>query len=229
MKYNTIFFDLDETIWDYKSNAEDTLVELFQLHQLDRYFMLPEFIEQFFIVNKELWDLFDLKKIEKSVIRDKRFPMVLERLRLDDLSLALTMQDQFIDLCPRKKKIFPMAVEVIQQLSKHYQLHIITNGFEEIQLLKLKSAGVDGYFDQLITSELAGAQKPDTRIFNFALQKVHAEPSESLMIGDNLVADVMGAKKAGMEAIFFNPNQTKHNVEIDYEIQHLSEIIPILL
>ncbi len=229
MKYKTIFFDLDETIWDYRSNAEDTLVELFQLHQLKTYFSLTEFIQQFFIVNKELWDLFDLKKIDKSIIRDRRFPMVLERLQLENVSLGLTMQQEFMEMCPRKKKIFPKAVEVIQQLHTHFNLHIITNGFEDIQMLKMKSAGVDMYFDHLITSELAGAQKPDKKIFEFALQKAKSVPSECFMIGDNLLADVQGAKNAGMEAILFNPNQDMHNEKIEYEVQQLSEIIPILL
>jgi len=225
----TIFFDLDETIWDYRSNAEDTLSELYHIHNLDRFFSLPEFIIQFFTVNKELWDLFDRMEITKSVIREKRFPMVMERLQVENDALGLTIQDQFVELCPKKKKIIPQADVVIQQLSKRYKMYIITNGFEGIQTGKLKAAGVLEYFDHVITSEAAGAQKPDAQIFSYALQKAKALPSESLMIGDNLVTDIMGARNAGLEAIYFNPARDKHNKSIEHEIHHLSELLDILL
>ena len=229
MKINTVFFDLDETIWDYRANAEDTLVDLFHNNNLKNLFNLEDFITVFFIVNRELWDLFDQQKIDKSVIREKRFKIALERLDSSDTNLCMLLQDQFMAQCPQKTKVFPNAIEVINELSNHFNLHIITNGFENIQHHKLNSAGVGHHFKELITSEMAGAQKPDPRIFNLALKRANSIAQESIMIGDNLFADVRGAKNVGMEAIYFNPENEPHTENIQFEVNNLSEILDIIL
>ena len=229
MKINTVFFDLDETIWDYRANAEDTLIDLFYNNNLNTHFSLEDFIKIFFEVNRELWDLFDQKKIDKSVIRERRFKTTLERLDSEDTQLGSLLQDQFMAQCPQKTKVFPNAVEVIDKLSGHFDLHIITNGFENIQHHKLKSAGVGHHFKELITSEMAGAQKPDPKIFNLALKKANSVAQESVMIGNNLFADVMGARNVGMEAIYFNPEKELHTENIQYEVNDLCQILDIVL
>lgn len=229
MKINTVFFDLDETIWDYRANAEDTLVDLFYSNNLNTHFNLEDFIRVFFEVNRELWDLFDQQKIDKSVIRERRFKIVLERLESADTDLSMLLQDQFMDQCPQKTKVFPNAIEVINKLFTHFDLHIITNGFENIQHHKLKSAGVGHLFKELITSEMAGAQKPDPKIFNLALKRANSVAQKSVMIGDNLFTDVMGARNVGMEAIYFNPEKELHTENIQFEVNDLCEILDIVL
>lgn len=230
-KYKHIFFDLDETIWDYHTNARDTLYEMFDHFQLSRYDNLnyDDFIDEFFRVNKEIWTKFDQRLIDKDVIRLERFPLVVERLGMNGFNGAMELQDYFLLECPRKGKVIDNADEVIPILSENYTLHIITNGFEEIQHIKLESAGLLKYFDVMVTSESAGAQKPDIGIFEYAFKCIQAGPEECIMIGDNLITDIGGAKNAGMDQVYYNPQKSTHNIDVSHEINHLSELFKILL
>ncbi len=230
-KYKHIFFDLDETIWDYHTNARDTLNEMFDHFQLNRFDNLSsdDFIDEFFRINLELWTKFDQRLIDKDVIRLERFPLVVERLGMNGFEGAMDLQDYFLLECPRKGKLLDNAGEVVPRLSASYKMHIITNGFEEIQNIKLESAGLLKYFDVMVTSESAGAQKPDIAIFKYALERIQAKPEECIMIGDNLIADIGGAKNAGMDQVYYNPQKRSHNEDVSHEINHLSELYKILL
>ncbi len=229
-KYKHIFFDLDETIWDYQTNAKDTLYEMFDHFELFKYDHIntEDFVDEFVRTNKELWTKFDQRLIDKDVIRTERFPMILNRLGLN-FDGAMDMQDYFIQECPRKGKLLDNADEVVKRLSSKYKMHIITNGFEEIQSIKLQSGGLHKYFDALITSESAGAQKPDIMIFKYACNYINAMPEECIMIGDNLIADVLGAKNAGIDQVYYNPKNEPHKEDVLHEINHLSELYDILL
>jgi len=230
-KYKHLFFDLDETLWDYKANAVDTLIELFEKFELGTKGDLTsdDFVTEFFRTNGELWGKFDKRQIEKDQIRRERFPLIFERLGVDAHQIVDSMQKCFIHESPKKPKLIDYAAEILQALLKHYNMHIITNGFEEIQATKLKYSGLDIYFQEVITSERAHAQKPDPEIFLFALKTVNAKASESVMIGDNLVTDIQGARNVGMEQIFFNPCKITHDLDVTHEINHLFELSGILL
>jgi putative hydrolase of the HAD superfamily len=229
LSFSTIFFDLDETIWDYQANAEDTIIELFYSYQLERYFSLEPFKQEFFRTNGELWALFDEGKIGKTDIRTKRFAITLQRLGVDDKTISNGLQESFMEQCPQKSKVFPNADRIIDKLSQRYDLHIITNGFEDIQHRKLASSGLEHYFGSIVTSERAGAHKPERKIFEFAMNLTDASAESSIMIGDNLVADVGGALGAGMQAVYFNPESKPHSENLVHEVQDLSELAHIFL
>ncbi len=125
---------------------------------------------------------------------------------------------------------FPDAgtMEVLQYLHIKYSLHLITNGFEEVQHIKIREADIGKYFKTITTSEEAGVKKPDKQIFEYALEKAQAKISESLMIGDTLEVDIQGARNVGMDQVYYNPLKMDHTQAVSYEIGHLIELMEIL-
>jgi putative hydrolase of the HAD superfamily len=224
-KKKHLFFDLDHTLWDYETSSDEALRELWQQYELKgKGVMLNDFLEKFNEVNGQLWDRFHDGEIDKDVIRRDRFPMIFSELMVSDNSLADIMQTDYIQLCPTKPYLINGAMEVLESLSGKYSLHIITNGFEEIQDTKLRSGRISHFFDQIITSAKAGFAKPDCRIFEYALAKANARAEESIMIGDNPLSDIEGASLAGIDQIFYNPNKLPCPIEPTLEIASLLEL-----
>lgn len=230
MKYKHIFFDLDRTLWDFEKNSHKTLLQL-----IDRFSLLKkgvdtaeDFIRRYKIHNDILWGLYRIDKISKKELRGKRFLLTMQEYGINDLQLAEDFGSAYIDESPYKTKLFPFSHEILNYLKERYTLHIITNGFQEVQHIKLEASRLDEYFDIVITSEQVGVKKPDRRIFDFALKKANALSYESIMIGDDLIVDVLGAEKAGLTAIYFNPERVEHNENFSFEVSCLSEIKQIL-
>ena len=228
-KYKHIFFDLDHTMWDFDKNATEVLQELydeFGFHELG-YFRKEEFVDVFHTVNRDLWQMHDKGKINKNIIRNDRFKLIFNRLGLPDHHIPLEIGTLYLKLCPVKCNVIPFAHEVLAYLSKNYVLHILTNGFDDVQQLKLKSARLDSYFIEIITADTSGSKKPSLEMFEFALKKAGAENHECVMIGDNLEADIAGARNARIDQIFFNPYDISHNEKITHEIKCLSELFKL--
>lgn len=196
---------------------------------LDEWVLERDFKTTFFRINRWLWTQFDQGKIDKYEIRASRFQMTLEALSIGTPDLARKLQQAFMEKCPQQSGTFPGTHEVIQTLGKHCDLHIITNGFEDIQHIKLRSAGLSQYFQHIITSESAGAQKPESKIFQHALALTGADAERCVMIGDNLVADVQGAIAAGLDGIHFNPTAPDTQQREPNEIRDLAELPQLLL
>ena len=229
--YRHIFFDLDHTLWDYQSNASDTLHELYKEYALDQKvnFSAKALVQKFFKVTDAMWDDFNKGKILKTDIRKRRFSIVFKALGTPPQQIPAGFEQAYLDLCPAKAKTIPFANELLNYLmEKEYRLHVITNGFEEIQAVKIKSAGLNHYFGEVITSENAGFRKPDKRIFEWALDKTGAVKEQSLMIGDNPVADIAGAGEFGMDQVFFNPEGNMSEVVATYEISSLEQLTELL-
>jgi YjjG family noncanonical pyrimidine nucleotidase len=229
-KYTCIFFDLDHTLWDYETNSRETLVELYNQYNLMARGIetCDEFTGQFKIINTKLWDLYDNGSITSEVIRNERFKQVLAPYYIIDQKLCDDLAHDYITQCPKKGNVMPYAVEVLDYLSEHYGLSVITNGFEEIQHTKLQSSKLNQYFDHIITSQKAGCRKPSCDIFNFALDCNSIKHHEALMVGDNLITDIGGASNAYIDAVYFNPEKNVHTGHSAYEIHCLSELRRIL-
>ena len=229
--YRHIFFDLDHTLWDFNRNSKETLQELYdhyKLEDLDK-FGMSEFLSVYEKVNERLWDLYRKNQIQKEHLRTGRFTETLVLLNHADEQLALTLADAYITKSPYKGLLFPHAHETLSYLKKNYRLHIITNGFPEVQRAKLKSSGLVDYFTHVFISEEIGLKKPDPAIFHHALWKSGAGINESLMIGDNIETDLEGASAAGMDHVFFNPEKLSHNYrKAIHEISCLSKLMEIL-
>ncbi len=221
-----IFFDLDRTLWDFETNSREALSEIFQEWNLaENGINSPEAFMQAYISNNDLcWDLYRKNLISKADLRTRRFSLTLASFDLEDEPLAEALGDAYVLRSPQKTALFPGAHETLAVLSTRYVLHIITNGFEEVQHLKLTSTGLKKYFKHVITSEMAGSKKPDPAIFDFALKKAGAAPFQSLMIGDDPAVDVLGAMESGMQAILFDP-EAVHSINSRFRvIKHLDEL-----
>ncbi len=224
-----LFFDLDHTLWDYETCSQETLTELWQLYELkSKGVKIKSFLLKFQEINDQLWDQYHKGKIGKDAIRNDRFPAIFQALELTDEKIALAMQANYLQICPTKPHLIEGAMEVLDSLSGKYSLHIITNGFDEIQGTKLASGGIQHYFDEIITSGKAGYQKPDKRIFEYALETTGATVVTSLMIGDNPFTDIEGANNAGIDQVFFNPNGQECTLKPTLEICSLKDILEFL-
>lgn len=223
-----LFFDLDHTLWDFDKNSKETLQELFvELSLSDRISSFIDFYDKYIEINEELWDLYRNDQITKAKLRSVRFNETLKYFGINDNSLAEEIGEKYILRCPLKGNLFEDCHSVLKYLQSKYILHIITNGFEEVQTVKMSSCDLEDYFTEVITSEGAGVRKPNPKIFEYALKTSGAKPSESVMIGDNLEVDCIAAERMGMQAVLFNPEKKTLNKKVSYEIAHLKELLEI--
>jgi putative hydrolase of the HAD superfamily len=231
VKYNHVFFDLDRTIWDFEKNSEETIFELLNEFGLSKKGKITEadFIKTYKTINQGLWVDYRSGKISKTELRKSRFYLSMLKYGLDEAELALRFNDAYVSRCSSKTHLLPHSREILHYLSKSYILHIITNGFKEAQHLKLEKSGIRPYFNEVIIGDEVGINKPDPRIFHFAFESSTADPNESIMIGDDYEADIIGAKEVGMDQIFLNAaKDSTENKIATYTVSHLEELRRIL-
>ena len=215
-KYRHLFFDLDHTIWDFEANARATLAELYHSLSLKErgVYDFELFYKNYLVHNDKLWERYRNGYIKQEELRVKRMWLALLDFKIADDKLSQEMNVRFLDLLPTRTILFPYTKEILQYLTKKkYQLHLITNGFEKTQHSKLKYSGLDVFFNQVITSEGSNSLKPKKEIFEFAFQKTGAMPDESIMIGDTIDVDILGAVNAGIDQVHVN-HLTKEPVPV---------------
>ncbi|HXB44458.1 MAG TPA: YjjG family noncanonical pyrimidine nucleotidase, partial [Puia sp.] len=206
-KYKHLFFDLDHTLWDFEANSKLTLQELYDTLELQSKGIddFDLFQKNYLVHNDTLWERYRNGSIKVDELRWKRMALTLLDFKIGDEMLAKEMAIKFLELLPTRKLLFPYAVEILQYLSrKNYQLHLITNGFENVQHSKLKNSGIEKYFTAVVTSESSGSLKPHKEIFDYALTKTGAQKTQSIMIGDSIEVDIQGAMNAGIDQVYVN-------------------------
>ena len=228
--YHHVIFDLDHTLWDFKKNSEETLSELYDSFELANIgsFTTQQFCTAFERVNLQLWQLYNEGKCDQQRLRSERFRMIFAHLGLADHQVPVDIADRYLQLCPTKSHVFPHTVATLDYLRHRYRLHVLTNGFAEVQTIKLASAQLSDYFDEAIFSDTAGLRKPHRLMFDYTLDRIQARAHECIMVGDNLDTDVRGAREAGIDQVYFNPAQQSHQEATTYEITCLSELRHIL-
>jgi putative hydrolase of the HAD superfamily len=230
LHYKHLFFDLDRTLWDMERNANETLSDLFDQFGLKERGIESSsvFIEHYNHYNDLLWDRYRRKLIDKATLRALRFRQTLAHFDIHDKKLSHQFDIAYLEQAPLKNNLIPGAVALLEELKDLYQIHIITNGFQEVQHNKINNSGLSRYLKTIITSEDCGYTKPDYRIFTHALKLTGGESGNSLMIGDDLNVDITGARDAGWHQVYFNPQGNQHSEKVTYEIKELKELIQIL-
>ena len=229
-KYKHIFFDLDRTLWDFDAAAEVAFERIYEQYNL-KSLGIPsahDFHEVYHPLNERLWELYREDKITKADLNRTRFLKPLEHYGIHDVELADHLSEDYVYWSPRIVRLVPGTMELLEYLKPKYHLHLITNGFEEVQDTKLTLSGMKPYFETLTVSEEVGVKKPNPEIFQYALRKAHATAEESLMIGDEMAVDIDGARAAGIDTVLFNPKAEKIEGERTFEVRNLLEIKQIL-
>ena len=231
MNYKHLFFDLDHTLWDFEANSRQTLLELYETLNLKERGVsnFDVFHKNYLIHNDKLWDRYRNGFIKVDELRWKRMWLTLLDFKIGDELLAKEMGIVFLDRLPTRKILFPHTIEILDYLTgKGYRLHLITNGFEKTQYSKLENSGIGHYFNEVITSEGSNSLKPHKEIFEYAFQKTKARPEESIMIGDTIEVDILGAINAGIDQVHVNHLNkeiaTVNGVAPTYTVFHLKEL-----
>lgn len=221
-----LFFDLDHTLWDFDRNSAVAFELIFKQHGFG--FSTEEFLKHYIPRNQHYWKLYQINKISHEDLRFFRLKDVFDILNVAvSRELVNQLSEDYITHLPNSNHLFEGAIEILEYLQPKYDLHIITNGFHFVQDKKMKNANIVHYFKSVTNSEMAGVKKPHPNIFDFALSLANAKKEESVMIGDSWEADIEGALDFGMDAIFFNTENTKLDKEI-VQVNHLLELKNIL-
>ncbi len=227
MKYRHLFFDLDHTLWDFDANAKLTLTELYHHMQLEKAGVndIEHFHNSYLAHNERLWEKYRNGHIKVDELRWKRMWHTLMEFKVADESLARELGAQFLELLPTRNVLFPHTKNTLQYLrDKGYKLHLITNGFEETQHNKLRNSGISHFFMEVITSEASNSIKPKKEIFDYALKKADALHHHSIMIGDSIEVDIIGAKNAGLDQVYMNHLGRDCNITPTYTVTSISEL-----
>jgi putative hydrolase of the HAD superfamily len=232
-KYTDLFIDYDDTLYDTYGNAVIALKEAFELFHLERYFPDPQvFYDEYWKTNIGLWTQYSKGEITRDTLILERFRRPLSVGMGEDATKekCLEISDRFLDLCASKPGVVSGAHELMQYLQRRgYRMHMCSNGFHEVQYKKLEASHMRDYFHTIILSEDAGANKPSRLFFDYAFKITGASPASTLMIGDNLQTDIMGAQGAGLDTIFYNrfPEHEKSQIAT-YSVTRLKDIMQIL-
>jgi putative hydrolase of the HAD superfamily len=221
-----VFFDLDHTLWDFEKNSAFTFKKIFDEQRIN--LELDDFLTVYVPANLKFWKMYREEKITKSELRYQRLKSVFDTIGYESSDdLIHMLSEEYINHLSSFNHLFPNTVEVLDYLKPNYRLHIITNGFQEIQEKKLRNSGIHDYFDQIIDSEMAGVKKPNPIIFKLALEKAKVASHKSLMIGDSLEADILGAKAVGLHTLHFNAHREKEHTEapIIYNLQEIKSLL----
>jgi len=227
MKYRHLFFDLDHTLWDFEANARATLEELFHSLHLEQRGVndFDLFHKNYLAHNEKLWERYRKGLIKQEELRTKRMSLALLDFKIADEALTKEMSVRFLDLLPTRTILFPYAKEILRYLAgKKYVLHLITNGFEKTQHSKLKHSGLNEFFTEVITSEGSNSLKPHKDIFDYALTRSGATKEQSIMLGDSIEVDIIGAKDYGIDQVYINHLGIDPPIKPTYTVTSLKEL-----
>ena len=232
MKYKDLFVDFDDTLYDTHGNSVIALRETFEAFSLERWFPDPQtFYDAYWLANIDLWTRYSRGEITRDYLIVERFRRPLSEGRGLEITeaLCLEMSDRFLEYCATKSGVVEGAHELMDYLKgRGYRMHMTSNGFHEVQYKKLAASGLSDYFDTIILSEDAGANKPSKAFFDYALAKSGASVDTTMMIGDNLQTDIIGAHDVGLDTILFNRWDVQPSDIPTHTVAALREIMQIL-
>ena len=225
-----VFFDLDRTLWDFEKNSETVIKSLLVTYNIEKTYQTTadDFIKKYRKINHKLWHLYSHKKITKEELRSIRFSKTLEKLGAKNEELGALLEEAYIAQSPCQTKLLEGANEILDYLKPKYQLHILSNGFKEVQHIKLHESGIKKHFNNIFISEEMGFQKPDKKIFHAAQTKAGVKPEACIMIGDDFDNDIEGGLNAGWKAIYLTSRKKRVKDPDMYQIKSLLELKELL-
>jgi putative hydrolase of the HAD superfamily len=229
--YKHILFDLDRTLWDFTADTKATINEIYCNYGFDKTIgNFDEWYKVYKVHNIRLWDEYAQGLINKATLRDTRFYLALKDFGIDDKQLGLEFGKKFVEQAPNRTTLFPNAHEILSYLrNKGYILSVVTNGFNEIQFKKMDATDIRKYFTKIFTCEDIGYNKPNAKFFQAVMSSLNAKKSETIIVGDDFVSDIQGAKKFGIDQIYFKPEESPEPPEKPtFLINSLIEIKNIL-
>lgn len=229
-KYKSLFFDLDDTLWDTYHNNKECLEEIYTEYRFGQYYSsFEEFFDIYMPNNEMLWAKYRNHEIDRQTLILERLLYVLRPMGIDDKEFTLKLNRDFLERTTTKTKIIEGAIDLLDYLYPKYRLFILSNGFREIQSLKMHNSGLAPFFERIILSEDVSIQKPHKEIFDFALKNTNSRRTESLMIGDSWEADITGAQNAKIDQLWLNPqNSVPNGSHPTFTVRTLMEIKEIL-
>lgn len=223
MKIKHIFFDLDHTLWDFEKNSNLTFTQIFKEQKIQ--LNVSDFLAKYAPINFDYWKLYREDKVSKEALRYGRLKDTFDVLKYEIEDAVIdVLSEEYIRVLPSYNYLFEGAIDLLEFLYPKYTLHIITNGFEEVQNLKIKASGIQKYFDKVITSETVGVKKPNPKVFMYAMDLAKTTPKNSMMIGDSLEADIIGALNCGIESIHLTTEVKEGNGKKYTSVASLLEI-----
>jgi len=226
-----VFFDLDNTLWDHRKNAYFTIKDIFEAKEIKRLYGIDfeYFHKKYDEINEALWVLLRDGKIDKKYLKKNRFPNTFLELGIDNPPLSEYFESNFLDNDIKHSELVDGAKDILNYLSyKGYNLHIISNGFVEVTHKKIETSGINNFFKTIVTADDIGVRKPNPKIFEYSLKNASAQKNNSILIGDDYIADAKGAQNFGIDVIFFNSLNETISEEGLKIIKSLSEIKNIL-
>jgi len=228
-KYKLLLFDLDHTLWDFEANSYAAILDIFtELKLNERISDFELFYNNYEKHNHRLWAEYEAGNLKKEQLRTLRFHLTLKDFGINDSDMANYFGETYITLSPKKTALFAGVKKTLDYLQPNYEMAIVTNGFPEVQHIKIASCGLDKYFKRLFISEQVGYPKPRPEIFHAAVTAFNVAKKHCLMIGDNWDSDIEGAKKYGIDQVFFNPKKNLTQGKSTYEINSIEELTSFL-
>ena len=228
--YKNLFIDLDDTLWDIHSNSKECLLEIYDDYGYQKYYnSFDDYYNVYMPNNHRLWGMYRNGEINKDELIVERFLIPVREFGINDAVYAKKLSDDFLERTTNKTKLVEGTMELLEYLKPKYNMHILSNGFREVQYKKIRNSGLEPYFDKIILSDDAGINKPHPDIFNYALINTNSLREETLVIGDSWDADILGAYNSDIHQMWFNP-EGLHPVGFvpTYCVKSLDEIKEIL-
>lgn len=228
--YKHLFIDLDDTLWDIHRNSKECLLEIYNDYGYNKFYeTFDDYYNVYMPSNHHLWGLYRNGAISKDELIIERFLVPVREFGIDDADYAKKLSGDFLERTTFKTKLVDGTLDLLEYLKPKYQMHILSNGFGEVQYKKIENSGLKPYFDKIILSDDAGINKPHAEFFTYAFEQTKADPAETLMIGDSWDADIVGAYNSSIHQIWFNPEELQPNgFTPTYCVKTLAEIKEIL-
>ena len=230
MAYKNLLIDLDDTLWDIHQNSKECLEEIYHDYGYEKFYpTFEDYYNVYFSNNLRLWSLYSKGEIQKNELAIERFLIPVRPFGIDNPEYARKLSTDFLERTTRKTRLIDGTMDLLEYLKPNYKMHILSNGFREVQFKKIENSGLRPYFDKIILSEDAGINKPHADIFTYALKNTNSRRDQTLMIGDSWDADIVGARNSRIDQLWFNPTGSEAvGFKPTFEVRKLEEIRGIL-